>query len=316
MFTERPGCPVCAGTDTTIVYDQPYTENAIRTYLTNYYDLEQRNFDYDAVFAGHNFTLKLCTACKAITQHLAPDDELSMMVYSDWIDEGDGEEKRLKRYPFSEYTHHIQEAMIITAFLLRYTGKRSPRDLRVFDFGLGWSRWAMAMKACGCEVAGTDLSPPRIEHARANGITVLDYADIPHQAFDFINTEQVFEHLPAPRETARHLVQGLSPQGVLKISVPYTRWLEGRTLLIDWSATRYATRSPMPVAPLEHLNYFQRPSLNVLAAQVELHEVRYSALTELNYAFDWSGPRQMAKNLLRPLGRKWWRNYYLFSRKG
>ena len=38
--------------------------------------------------------------------------------------------------------------------------------------------------------------------------------------FDFINTEQVFEHISEPLETLKELKTLLKPGGIIKISVP------------------------------------------------------------------------------------------------
>jgi hypothetical protein len=132
----------------------------------------------------------------------------------------------------------------------------------------------------------------------------------------FINTEQVFEHLPSPLQTGAQLVSALVPNGVLKVSVPYAPWLERdvASIEINWEAATYAPHSPMAVHPLEHLTYFRRPSLNTMAARIGMREVRLRPTEELNYAFYWNSLRSVAKNLARPFLRRTFRNYFLYAK--
>jgi len=74
-------------------------------------------------------------------------------------------------------------------------------------------------KAIGCNVSGLELTKERPDSARIKGINVLSWEEIPSCKFDFINTEQVFEHLADSLKTLIYLVRALNPNGVLKISV-------------------------------------------------------------------------------------------------
>jgi len=46
---------------------------------------------------------------------------------------------------------------------------------------------------------------------------------LPDADFDFINVDQVFEHLPYPRATLANLTTKLRAGGVVRISVPNGR---------------------------------------------------------------------------------------------
>lgn len=324
MLIERDHCTVCSSPDVTIRYALRYQGSELSRYFANYYGLDRRGLegDYAAALRDAEFVLQECARCHAITQRFAPDEAVANKLYGEWIDDDPG--RVYKRHPkFLEYTHQLQEAMILTRFLLRHRAKSVPSDLKVLDFGLGWGRFAAAMQACGCQVYGFDLSHERTELARKKGIQILSYDQIPGQELDFINTEQVLEHVPEPLETGRHLSRGLTRGGVLKISVPFARWMEnGGELKFDWSMGSSEKEpgagkgSPMPVFPLEHLTYFKRPSLDVMAGLLGMRPVKFKVSDELNFAFDWQGPRGIAKNLARPFIRDRIRNYRLFALEG
>lgn len=309
MFIERTECPVCAGHKVSTVYSAPYVGSPVEDYLRPRCDRSNGEGSYRQRFAGHEFVVSACSDCNALFQKHAPAPGLAAEYYDTWI-AAHGSPSA----PFTEYTHRINEALVLTSLLLKRTGKRSPADLSVLDYGVGRGVFALAMRACGCKVSTYDLSSERMETARRNGLAAIEDSEIPGSGFDFINTEQVFEHLPAPRETTAHLVSGLNDRGILKISVPYGRAIESGPFRIDWNAPKYGPYSPMYLQPLEHLTYFRRPSLDKMMAGLGYAQVRLSVADELNYAFNWKGARQIAKNLVRPFIRDRIRNYFLYGR--
>lgn len=321
MFIERNHCPVCHGRDLAELYRANYTDGPIPGFLDTYYRLSERGLTqgWQARFAGARYILQGCGTCRAVSQKLAPDEEFAREIYDNWIsgDTAYSPEKGQRSYspqPFKEHAHAIQEALFLTAFLLRHGARAYPRDLKVLDFGAGWGDFAKAMRACGCEVHTFDLSPTRIEQHRRDGFTVVGPEDIPGQGYAYINTEQVLEHVPEPRETVETLISGLGAKGVLKISVPYARSAETGPVAIDWSTGKYNNASWMPFHPLEHLTYFRRPSLHTMMTQFGMGEVAPSAREYLHYSFAWGGPRNIARNIARALPRRWFRNYFFFSK--
>ncbi len=309
MFSERFQCPLCGSSDIVSVYSRRYVGTEVEASLIGKYNSHPREQPFDQRFADSEYVVSECKKCRAYFQKYIPSNDLAIEYYNTWISQ-----HGKPTFPFGEYTHHINEAMILTSLLLRHTGKTSPADLSVLDFGVGRGLFAMAMRACGCRVTAHDIATEREALARSNGMETISPEKIPGSQFDFINTEQVFEHLPEPRDTARLLTSGLNERGVLKISVPYAPWLEKGAFFIDWRASRYGKGSSMPLYPIEHLNYFRRPSMHTMMDSIGFSEVKLSALDELNYAFNWRGARNIMKNIVRPIARTRFRNYFLFSR--
>ncbi len=98
--------------------------------------------------------------------------------------------------------------------------KNIKRELKFLDFGMDWGRWCLMSKAFGCDVYGTELSESRIKYGQSIGINVIDWDEISNFEFDFINTEQVFEHITSPLEILKYLSHSLKQHGLIKISVP------------------------------------------------------------------------------------------------
>ena len=311
----RSACPVCGDRRTTRYFSAPYAEGEVRDFLFGYYKLDElySQSAWREKVGQVEYTLLQCRTCRALFQENCPDDAFATEIYAGWI--GRSLAGSAPHYPLHDYTHWISEAMTLTDFVLKRMGKESPRDLRVLDFGMGHGLFARAMAACGCQVWGYDFAENRNMAANdEGGLKMIGLEGIAAAKFDFINTEQVFEHLPEPHATGLLLAESLDDKGLLKISVPFNRWLEKGELLIDWQAGRYARRSSMPLQPLEHLTYFRRPSLNFLAERLRLTQVKLAVGDILRYSIGWTSLRSMVRNTGRALLRDRFRNYYLLEK--
>lgn len=306
----RDRCPVCGSTHAKEAYRRPFEGGEVQAYLDDFYRLPSLKVDYVGLFGGQDYVLDRCADCSALYQRNIPTELLMDALYGKWIANSDTPSPE----PLSHFTHHVQEAMQAIAFAMRRRGETSPAAVRVLDYGLGWGVWAKAAVGVGAKVAGFDLSRQRRDHAARHGIEVLGWADLPGQAFDFINTEQVFEHLPEPLKTCQLLGSALRPGGVLKISVPTGRWLDKGAVAIDWKAGQGQRNNVNPVTPLEHINYFPRSALRAMAAEAGLAEVKFPLGLQYAYSADFHSPKRIAKNLVRPLWARYLQNILYFER--
>ena len=167
-----------------------------------------------------------------------------------------------------------------------------PSSLRFLDFGMGWGKWALMVKAFGCDSYGTELSKARIDHARSNGLAVITWQDIPQHQFDVINAEKVFEHIPDPLATLRHLKKALTVGGLLRIHVPAAGNMRRRLKIMNWTAPEGSRESLNPVAPLEHINFFRRSSLTRMARESGLTEASIPITEEYGHTPDSGAPKK------------------------
>ncbi len=308
-FIERTRCPSCHATTVRELYRTAYTDPALRAYLTDAYQAVGHGIEYEYL-EGAAFTLVECTNCELVYQQQIPDDALMERLYERWIDPQTVFARHQQSDTLAYHSRDAQEIMQVMAFL----GK-SPHQLAFLDFGMGWGKWARMAKAFGCDAYGTELSPARIAYAQAHGVKVISEAELAQQQFDFINTEQVFEHLPAPLVTLQQLKRALKPTGLLKISVPNGEDLKRRLAVMDWAAPKGSKNSLNAVSPLEHINCFKRVTLQKMAASAGLREVQIPLTVQYAFATNWQPPKPFIKNLLLPLSRNLLqRGTYLFFR--
>ena len=244
------------------------------------------------------YALCECDFCGLIFQRDIPNEVLMEKLYGQWIDPQKALIRHQQQDDLGYYSRDAQEIMQI----ISYSRKR-PSSLQFFDFGMGWGEWALMAKAFGCESYGTDLSSNRRKYAQSIGIKVIMWDEIPQHRFDFINTEQVFEHIPDPLRTLLHLRTALKTNGILKISVPAANSINRQLRNMDWKAPKGSRNSLNPVAPLEHINCFRRTSLLKMASEAQMEEVFIPLTVQYSHITNWSGLKRIAKNILLPIYR-------------
>ncbi|MCU0454752.1 MAG: class I SAM-dependent methyltransferase [Bacteroidales bacterium] len=305
-FISRKECPACSSGSFRTVYHSRYDESPVKDYLLGFY-LPQGMIEFEYL-KDASYHLCECLKCGLIFQRDIPDDVLMERLYEHWIDPG----KAMSRHSKESIGYHLfleQEVIKIIAYI-----RKDPSDLCFLDFGMGWGDWAIKAKRTGCDSYGTELSEERIKYARSNGVKILSWEQIPDHSFDFINTEQVLEHLPQPLQTLRYLKSALKPDGIIKISVPAAGNIRRRLKNMDWNAGRGTRNSLNPVAPLEHLNFFTRSALLNMAAEAGMKEVVIPLGMQYKHLSFRGGPRWIMRGLLDPLRRNILksRNYFLF----
>jgi 2-polyprenyl-3-methyl-5-hydroxy-6-metoxy-1,4-benzoquinol methylase len=308
-FDTRKNCPACNCDSFKTIYQTAYDRDPIKGYLIDFYSPQGGvEFEY---LKDAEYILCECDNCRMIFQKDIPNNKLMKRLYEHWIDP----DKVLNQHPLEDdlayYSAHAQEIMQLIAHF-----KQHPSSLSFLDFGMGWGQWALMAKAFGCNSYGIELSKQRIEHAQLNGIKVLSWEKLPEHRFDFINTEQVFEHIPDPIPTLRYLTRSLKDPGIIKISVPPAKDIKRRLKLMDWKLPKANKLSLNPVAPLEHINFFRRTSIIKMAEQAQLIPTNISIITQYRHTTDWSTLKGSAKNILLPIFRNvLQKGNYIFLKK-
>lgn len=311
-FETRDACPAC-GSAADTVYSSAFGEGSIGDFVRNYYHVDP------AVLRSAPYELQRCTRCDLVYQHYVGGPELLNTLYSSWLDDPEDPEDiegyrgELRAIPETRDAHEIMAAA-------SYLG-RPLAGLRTLDYGMGWALWARIAAQLGCDSYGSDLAQPRMDYAARYGVRTVTDEEIPGHQFDFINTEQVFEHVPQPLQLLERLVAALAPDGVVKISVPSGEGID--RLLETLNAGRYKgdRDTIMPVQPLEHLNCFRRTSIRKMAERTGLEPVRpgpWHGYAFLRYprTIRLSRPKKALKELVRPVYQyRNPRNLYVWLRK-
>jgi len=290
-FERRTRCPACSSDNFAAIYQAKYDEGPVKDYLENFYS-HQGGVEF-AYLKDAQYILCECDDCDLIFQKDIPNNFLLTRIYDHWIDPHIARAQHKKN--INSYTYYSNIAKEILR-IINHFGK-PPSELSLLDFGMGWGKWSLMAKSFGCESYGTELSVERINYAKNNGIKIINFEDSSQHKFDFINTEQVFEHLSHPLETLTQLQAALKPDGVIKISVPGSKDIHRRLKVMDWNFKQGSRYSLNPVAPLEHINCYGKMSILKMASEVGMEEVAIPKLAFI-YSNDWRKPKKNANFII------------------
>jgi 2-polyprenyl-3-methyl-5-hydroxy-6-metoxy-1,4-benzoquinol methylase len=295
-FTIRHRCPVCSSDHSQQLYEAKYDTPPISDYLVQCYQkVGKIEIEY---LIDASYILNSCNECGLIYQKWIPDNTLMERLYESWIDPMVTFKNHLDRDDLDYYSSYAQEIMQVISYF-----STVPAKLDFFDYGMGWGRWALLAKGFGCNSFGLEFSTKRVEFARKNGINVVSWEELPSYKFDYINTEQVFEHIANPMEILKNLKNSLKPGGIIKISVPNALNIRKRLKKMDWNAPVGSKYSLNPVSPLEHINFFQRQTIIKMADLADMEEILIPIKKQYQYTTNWRGLRNTAINIVLPIYR-------------
>jgi len=258
-MTPRNNCPACGHAVTQARADLPYGATPLADYLAMFYRAYPQ-CDFQPLQAAR-YRLFDCDQCGCVFQNPVPDDTFLANFYGRGLYGSPAPADPPPADPY-QVQQIVRELMMVVRFLQR-TGPHP----RVLDFGTGNGQWALLAAASGLATHASDLSDHAFARLEASGITCHRSRELPPAHFDFINTEQVFEHLPDPFAQLAALRRSLRPGGVIKIGVPHDPRLRDKLRQPDWLAPKNSPASLNGVAPIEHLNHFEPASLRALATR-------------------------------------------------
>ena len=297
-------CPGCESKGNTTIYSCGFQQQPIRQFLEHYYS-QRISIEY---FNEATYILDKCNNCGLIYQREIPNDFLMKKLYQDWLNPkkktGNYRDSARLYAKLDYHARNTREIMMLIAYF-----KVDPEKLHFLDAGMGYGSWCLMAKAFGVNVSGIELSRYLIELGKSRGLNVISWNELEEKRFDFINTEQFFEHVGNPLETLRYLKKSLKTNGLIKISVPDGGKLKRRLDVFGWTTQKSTKNHLLLVHPLEHINCFNRFSVIQMAKLVGLKEVKMPIWLQYIYSTNWRPVRRMIKNLFRPI-------YYNVLQKG
>jgi len=212
-------------------------------------------------------------------------------LYSEWITAIDDPWKeRSYAADMSDFKGSRDAHELITA--AAYLGKPLA-EMKVLDYGTGWGLWPTIAAKLGAQAYAVELAPQKAEYVARQGVIVISESEMKEHQFDFVNLEQVLEHLVEPVAILRQV----NTSRIVKVAVPDASGTTGENVS--------RLRGIIPVQPLEHINGFTPHALNMLAARVHRRNVRPSLMQRYSFlpgGFP-RGAKRVIKELIRPIYR-------------
>ena len=262
-FNIRDKCPACQTQAANELYAASLTAPPISDYLEAFY-APQGGIELGTLEGG-KYVLLECTGCGLVFQRNVLSDALMHRLYERWIDPV----RSLAIYEAETGVNHVLAQVRQIADLIGFI-EQHPSQIKALDYGMGWGHWCQLAMAFGLTVYGHELSPSKVASAASKGVKNLLPQEFTSHEFDFINADQVFEHLSDPLETLKNLVKNLKPNGLMRIGVPDGWNIKQRLKSANWQEAKQARNSLNPVAPLEHINCFNHHALVNMARLASL----------------------------------------------
>jgi SAM-dependent methyltransferase len=153
------------------------------------------------------------------------------------------------------------------------------RTGRWLDFGYGEGGMLAAAEQRGWLCHGIEVSRQALEHGQSRGWRVaMDPSTDPRfeaGTFDVVSMIEFLEHVPTPARVLRDVALWLRPGGLLYLTTPNIRSLNGRLLGLAWSV----------VSPPEHVVLWTTSALRnaVAAAGFQVIRVRTEGLNPVEF---------------------------------
>ncbi len=253
-FQKRFKCELCGSEKFKKLISKPFTDNSVFSFLDTYYE---KRIDKTAL-AKATYEVVECLDCHFMWQAEILPPQGMELLYETWISKEQSKQKKEKADVdlFVKYSKQIER-------VVRYFQKK-PYELNILDFGMGWGYWCLMAKAFGCNAFGLEYSQSRVDFAKSNGLKVVNNLNDFNNYFDFINAEQVFEHVENPTALLIELTAKLKPNGIIRISVPNAENFVGQFQDLNWVAKKDAFHA------LEHINSFIPSTVLLLANKAGL----------------------------------------------
>ncbi len=242
-FIERLKCEMCGSLVHDILIRKHFTDDSVFDFIKNYYNKRVP----ENLLENKKFEVRKCKKCGFVWQGYVLNDDGMGELYNEWISEKESLAKKEKSGtgPHEEYVAEIKKFL-----------KKPASEIKVLDFGMGWGFWCAAAQKQGFEVYGFEIAQTRMDYAKTAGINVINWDEISQNGpYDFINADQVFEHIVNPLETINFLTKNIKNNGIIKVVVPNGMSVSQDLANANWKASKNY------IQPLEHINCFDFNSM-------------------------------------------------------
>lgn len=293
MLQKRDVCPICDSKKSSLMHEFKYEK--LYDFFTVYDGFNKDDFDS---IKDEYYTLLQCKDCQHIYQVMVPNENFSYTLYEKWINDD-----KSYKYQKSKYNSRFFNILQYEINILFHHFNRDPSTIKILDFGAGWGDFAILAKAHGFDIYATELSQSRIENLKNNNIKIISLQEC-NLEFDYIRSDQVFEHLNNPKTVLQHLKERLYEDGIIRIAVPNTDGFYKKlsnTLKnekLDFQGEFNA------IFPLEHLNCFNPKNLELMANNVGLKKYKFPLKTEYASSTNWA-LENIISNLYKPIINKY-----------
>lgn len=292
-LVSRSNCPWCGAGNPRILAEYPYRREPL---LARFGNILGESAGWE------DFVVCSCS-CGVLFQRDILDPSRHTALYDSW---------RYSQSSMDFILFYLQELLMVRSWF-----GRPASELTLLDYGMGWGKFCDVARSLDFRAIGLEINREMREFAEARGTSVVSSLDeVEPASIDFINLEQVLEHVAAPARLVRDLTVRLKPGGLFKISVPHrSRGLAQRLARLGDIPPSRLYADLMEIWPLAHINAFSRRSLESGVPDALRRERPGLGAMVIPLSIR-SGVREAFNVLARPLYKNYYpHSNYLFFRK-
>ena len=196
---------------------------------------------------GFEYKLIECQNCSLIYQEQIPNKKFSQELYENYIDKEDSLFKK------SSYEQKFHKKLYYEMNLIKGVLKKKNDEISILDYGAGWGFWLKFFKKNNFNVYAYEVSETRINFLKKNNIKLISDILNTDTKFDFIYSEETFEHITNPKETLINLSKILKVGGFIMLRFP-------SSFLFKYRLNNNYKPTTDCAHPLEHINLLKRKS--------------------------------------------------------
>ena len=265
-LVSRNNCPICETTTISSIYKLPYQNLKIKNFLKIYYK-DRLPLD---LLNDYNYELLECNNCKFIFQKFIPDENFAEELYEKYISPEESLEKKISNIENMKKQYHNEINLIKKIF--------EDKEINILEFGAGWGFWSIEARKFGFNVSCLELSKKRVDYMKSKDLKVIDSIENDSEKYDLIYSDQTFEHINNPKETLDLLNRSLNTNGYIYLNFPSSFGFKKKV-------RKNYTPKKDEAHPLEHLNLYNRSSMNFLIKDTNLKIINFRSLNTYNLRY-------------------------------
>ena len=154
--------------------------------------------------------------------------------------------------------------------LIKNIFKKKNEEISILDFGAGWGFWLNYLKENNFDVHAFEISETRINFLKKNQIKVISDIKNIDNRFDFIYSEETFEHISDPKETLINLSKILKEDGFIMLRFP-------SSFLFKLRLNKKYKPCTDCAHPLEHINLLKKKSFEAMIVDSNLEIINFKS---------------------------------------
>lgn len=248
-------CPICESSK----YDKLVDVDPI-TFIKPNPTLDLAAYQASKLSELPPFPVVRCKKCKFVFTPYLLDNEYSKIFWNDVFISTNSKQKIRS---FRKRKRILELWYQLYSRVLEQGAPKDIKEINVLDLGCGWGDLLTTAKAEAVNCYGTEIDEDKIDYCRNRGILMFkSLEELPSELkFDIFFSNQVFEHLPNPKQTLEKIKSHLTKEFIGYIAVPnYSKSKLDKTVddLISGKG------GDKDFIPWDHLNYFTPESLRSL----------------------------------------------------